>query len=64
MEKHLLYIYSKFLEYDPLSNVDYIETYTREITGETENQGKSTSNSQSNSSGLNVNSDTPQRSIK
>jgi len=63
MEKHLLLIYSKFLEYDPLSNVDYTETYTREITGENENKGKSTSNSKNNSSGLNVNSDTPQGRI-
>lgn len=63
MERHLLLIYSKFLEYDPLSNVDYIETYTREIEGTAENKGTSNSNSQSNGSSLNVSSDTPQGQI-
>lgn len=61
MERYLLRIYSKFFEYDPLSSVDYTETYKREITGEAGNIGKSTSSSNSNSSGLNVNSDTPER---
>lgn len=63
MERYLLRIYSKFFEYDPLSSVDYTETYKREITGEAENTGKSTSSSNSNSSGLNVNSDTPEGQI-
>lgn len=63
MEKYLLLIYSKFLEYDPLSNVDYDETYTREIEGEAQNTGTSNSNSNSNSSGLGVHSDTPQTNI-
>lgn len=63
MERYLPKIYSNFLEYDPLSNVDYDETYTREILGETTNNGKSNSNSSNNSSGLNVNSDTPQGQI-
>ena len=35
MEKYLLYIYSKFLEYDPLSSVDFVEEYTRTIDSET-----------------------------
>ena len=61
MERYLLRIYSKFFEYDPLSSVDYTETYTRKITGESGSTGKSTSNSNSNSSGLNINSDTPER---
>lgn len=34
MERYLLKIYSKFFEYDPLSNVDYTETFTREVSGE------------------------------
>ena len=63
MERYLPKIYSNFLEYDPLSNVDFTETYTREIAGQTQNQGTSNSNSQNNSSGLNVNSDTPQGQI-
>ena len=63
MEEKLPKIYSNFLEYDPLSNVDFIETYTREIVGETENKGKSNSTSQNNASGLNVNSDTPEGQI-
>lgn len=63
MERYLPKIYSNFLEYDPLSNVDFTETYTREIAGQTQNQGSSNSTSQNNSSGLNVNSDTPQGQI-
>ena len=63
MERYLLKIYSKFLEYDPLSNVDYEETYTREISGNSENTGSSNSNSNSNSSGININSNTPEGQI-
>lgn len=63
MERYLPKIYSNFLEYDPLSNVDFTETYTRQIAGQTQNQGTSNSTSQNNSSGLNVNSDTPQGQI-
>ena len=63
MERYLPKIYSNFLEYDPLSNVDFTETYTREISGETANSGSSNSTSQNNASGLNVNSDTPQGQI-
>lgn len=63
MERYLPKIYSNFLEYNPLSNVDFTETYTREISGETANSGSSNSTSQNNASGLNVNSDTPQGQI-
>ena len=63
MERYLPKIYSNFLEYDPLSNVDFTETYTREIAGQTQNQGSSNSTSQNNASGLNVQSDTPQGQI-
>lgn len=63
MERKLPVIYSKFLEYDPLSNVDFTETYTREIQGENTNSGTSNSTSSNNGSGLNVNSDTPQGQI-
>ena len=61
MERQFPKIYSNFLEYDPLSNVDFIETYTREIAGSSE--GKSNSNSKNNASGLNINNDTPQTNI-
>jgi len=63
MERKLPKIYSNFLEYDPLSNVDFTETYTRQISGETANEGSSNSTSQNASSGLNVSSDTPQGQI-
>ena len=63
MERKLPAIYSKFLEYDPLSNVDFTETYTREISGESTNNGSSNSTTSNNTSGLNVGSDTPQGQI-
>lgn len=63
MEGYLLKIYTKFLEYDPLSSVDYVETYTRKITGTSESEGSSNSNSSSNGSSLAINSNTPQGQI-
>lgn len=61
MERYLPKIYSNFLEYDPLSNVDFTEEFTREISNK--NTGNSTSSSNSNSSGLNVSNDTPETNI-
>ena len=61
MERYLPKIYSNFLEYDPLSNVDFTEEYTREILGTSE--GKSNSTSQNNASGLSIINDTPQTRI-
>lgn len=63
MEEYLPLIYTKALEYDPLSSVDYDETYTRKVEGTGTNEGNSKSNSSSNSSGLGVTSDTPQGQI-
>lgn len=67
MERKLPIIYTQYLKYDPLSNVDFTETYTREIVGNTniQSNGRASSNSNSNSggSGLQVNSDTPQGEI-
>lgn len=63
MERKLPLIYTNFLEYDPLSNVDYTETYERKIEGTANNSGSSTSNSSSNASGLNILNDTPQGQI-
>lgn len=51
MESKLPMIYSAAIKYDPLVNVDFTETYTSNTTGN------------SNSSGLTVNSDTPQGQI-
>ena len=79
MEEKLPIIWSKYIEFDPLVNVDYVESYTRNIKGENESNSKSNSNevaknnrtqenngetlstSKDESSGLIVNSDTPQR---
>ena len=59
MERYLPLIYSNSINYDPLVNVDYTETFTRNITG----NGESSSNSTNQGSGLSVNSDTPQGNI-
>ena len=61
MERYLPKIYSNFLEYNPLSNVDFTEEFTREIEGNA--NGTSNSNSNSNSEGLNIINDTPQKRI-
>lgn len=59
MEKYLPLIYSKCIEYDPLVNVDYSETYTSTSTGNNTSSGSSTSNSGSQSHGNTKFSDTP-----
>jgi hypothetical protein len=63
MEEYLLKIYTKFLEYDPLSSVDYTEEYTRTIDNEAQNQGTSNSTASNTASGYNINNDTPQTNI-
>lgn len=63
MERYLPKIYSNFFEYDPLSNVDFTETYTREISGESANEGSSSSTSTQNAEGLNITNNTPQKKI-
>lgn len=57
METYAPLIYSASIEYDPLVNVNFTETYS----GNTVNSSQS--NSQSKGSGLTVNSDTPQGQI-
>ena len=57
METYVPIIYSSSIEYDPLVNVNYTETYT----GDSSNTSQSNSNS--TGSGLTVNSDTPQGQI-
>ena len=51
MEKYLPLIYSRAIEYDPLVNVDYTETFERNASGEGTNQ--------SNGDGTSFNSITP-----
>lgn len=65
METYLPLIYTQAIQYDPLVNVNYTETYAHEHVGEGTSTGTSNSNSNTNgtSSGLNVNSDTPQGQI-
>ena len=55
MESKLPLIYSISIKYDPLVNVDYTESFTRNI--------ESNGNTNSNASGLSVSSDTPQGQI-
>ena len=59
MEEKLPLIYSAAIAYDPLVNVDYTETYS----GATSMESKSSGSASSSSSGLTVNSDTPQGQI-
>lgn len=54
MEEYLPLIYSSAIQYDPLVNVDYTETFTR--TANVDNTGRSVSNSDS----IGIGSDTPQ----
>lgn len=63
MERYLPKIYSNFLEYDPLSNVDFTEEFTREIIGSSSSNGSSNSNSSQNSEGFNIINNTPQKRI-
>lgn len=57
MERKLPLIYSNSIEYDPLVNVDFTETFQRESSG------NASSSSTNNGSGLSVSSDTPQGQI-
>ena len=59
MERKLPLIYSASIEYDPLVNVDYSETFSRSIN----NTLNASSNNTATSSGLMINSDTPQGQI-
>ena len=59
MEENLPLIYSASIQYDPLINVDYTETFNRNA----DNTGNSNSTSNNTSSGLVVASNTPQGRI-
>ena len=65
MGSYLLKIYTQFLEYDPLSSVDYVEEYTREIDSSqnSSSNGTSESNSSNSAEGFNINNDAPQQRI-
>ena len=63
MERYLPKIYSNFLEYDPLSNVDFTEEFTREILSNSATEGSSNSKSNQNSEGYNIVNNTPQKRI-
>ncbi len=59
MEEYLPLIYSSSIEYDPLVNVDYTESFAR-----TQNMGNNSNTSSSSSgSSLGINSETPQGQI-
>lgn len=62
MEDYLPVIYSNAIKFDPLVNVDFTESFERNIEGESSSLGKS--NSETTSDGLAINNDTPQTNIK
>lgn len=59
MEEYLPLIYSASIDYDPLINVNFTETYS----GQNANVSNSTSSSRNTGSSLTVNSDTPQGQV-
>lgn len=63
MEEYLPLIYSASIEYDPLVNVNFTETFHQEEQGNQNNSGKSASSTNSDTTGLQINSDTPQGKI-
>ena len=69
MESKLPLIYTNAIQYDPLVNVDFTETFERNIKGDSESQassssiGNSQSKSQNKAGGLNITNDTPETNI-
>lgn len=69
MESKLPLIYSNSIQYDPLVNVDFTETFERDYSGDSEANGtlnskaNSQSNSESNSETLGITNNTPQTRI-
>ena len=69
MEEKLPLLYSRAIKYDPLINVDFVETFERTIDtegsseGSSENSGTSNSESSSSSSNMAINNNTPQQRI-
>ena len=58
MEEYLPLIYSTSIQYDPLINVDYTETFIR--SANVDNTGRSVSESDSSGNSITISSDTPQ----
>ena len=69
MEEYLPLIYSSAIQYDPLVNVDYTESFNKNAqtgntgSSSTSTSGRSSSSSSSSGSALGVQSDTPQGQI-
>lgn len=63
MSRYLPLIYSNCIEYNPLINTDYEETFIKNTTRNITGSGESESSSSNSASGLSVNSDTPQGQI-
>ena len=61
MGEYLPLIYSASIEYNPLVNVDYTETFTR--TANVDNTGRSVSDSTNSADSIGISSDTPQGRI-
>lgn len=59
MEYYLPLIYSRCIDYDPLKNNDYTETYLSNVQTDTESSGQSSSNTSTENTGKNKFSDTP-----
>lgn len=64
MDKYAQLLYSASIQYDPLINVDYTETFERNIDSTLENKGSSNSSSNTKTNSLSTSSDTPQTNIK
>ena len=65
MEEKLPFIYSSSIKYDPLVNVDYTETFERNVenSSESSSSGEGSSSSDSSSNSLNILNNTPQKRI-
>lgn len=63
MEDYLPVIYSNSIKFDPLVNVDFTETFEREIDGTAQNDGTSNSSSNSTTSNLGIVNNTPETNI-
>lgn len=69
MEEKLPLLYSRAIKYDPLINVDFVETFERTIDsegsseGSSENNGTSSSESSSSTENLGIDNKTPQSRI-
>jgi hypothetical protein len=63
MEEYAPLIYSAAIKYNPMVNVDFTETYHQTETGNATNTGTTNSRTNSNGTGLQIQSDTPQGQV-